>query len=248
MTRPGTPRSSAVRAPSAANQALSYIKSKWPDARGRQFSLSLVLHRRLQPHFLFALFSFVVAGSPPFITPNISYFIANFLPRRKSTTYTMLSSLLATILLVLGFVAAAPGPLAVVPAAKLTLRQVSVTPSQTDLCLDYERTANMSTIGANSSYRTVLMQKLNVGTMFSARMMDAAISKLPPLTVNKDLNDKCGNWTQIALTEAERNFTMGIVAQFTTEGLPVGIKAGPEVAVIIGAICILFSVVWVFSG
>jgi len=164
----------------------------------------------------------------------------------------MLSSLLATILLALGLVAAAPGPLAVVPGvmptARLTRRQVSVTPSQTDLCLDYERIANMSTIGANSSYRTVLMQKLNVGTMFSARMMDAAISKLPPLTVNKDLNDKCGNWTQIALTEAEKNFTMGIVAQFTTEGLPVGIKAGPEVVVIVGAICMLFSVVWVFSG
>jgi hypothetical protein len=178
------------------------------------------------------------------------------LPRRKEINkhalrFTMHSSLLTTILLVLsvlGFVAAAPEPLAVVPAARLTVRQVSVTPSQTDLCLDYERTANMSTIGANSSYRTVLMQKANVGTMFSAQMMDAAITKLPPLTANKDLNDKCGNWTEIALTEAEKNFTQGIVAQFSTEGLPVGIKAGPEVIVIVGSICMLFSFVWVFSG
>jgi hypothetical protein len=38
------------------------------------------------------------------------------------------------------------------------------------------------------------------------------------------------------------------VAQFTTEGLPVGILAGPEVLVIVGVIATLFSIVWVFPG
>jgi hypothetical protein len=159
----------------------------------------------------------------------------------------MHSSLFLVFLSVLGFVAAA-APELVVPAAKLAVRQVSVTPSQTELCLDYERTANMSTIGANGTYRTVLMQKANVGTIYSARMMDAAIKKLIPLTGDKTLNDKCGNWTEIALTEAEKNFTQGIVAQFTTTGLPVGIKAGPEVIVIVAATSMIFSLVWVFSG
>jgi hypothetical protein len=158
----------------------------------------------------------------------------------------MHSSLLANLiflLFVLGFVAAGD-----IPAAKLEVRQVPAQPSQTELCLDYEWTANMSTIGANSSYRTVLLQKSNVGTIYNARMMDAAIKKLPALTADRMLNAACGNKTEIALTEAERNFTQGIVAQFNTEGLPVGIYAGPAVVFVVGAISILFSVVWVFSG
>jgi hypothetical protein len=160
----------------------------------------------------------------------------------------MHSSLVANILLllsILGFVAAAPEPN--FPAAELEVRQTSVTPSQDQVCFDYQWTANMSTIGANGTYRTVLLQKSNVGTIYNARMMDAAIKKLPALTANKDLNDNCGNWTAIALAEAEKNFTQGIVAQFTTEGLPVGIKAGPEVVLVVGAVSIVFSLVWIFS-
>ncbi|KAH7398173.1 hypothetical protein BKA66DRAFT_452532 [Pyrenochaeta sp. MPI-SDFR-AT-0127] len=161
----------------------------------------------------------------------------------------MHTSLIANIILLLSaihLVAAAPEQK--YPAAKVEVRQVSAVPSQAELCLDYEWTANMSTIGANGSYRTVLMQKSNVGTIFNARMMDAAIRKLPKLTADRTLNTVCGNWTEIALREAAVNFTQGIVAQFTTEGLPVGIKAGPEVVWIVGVISVLMSVVWVFSG
>jgi hypothetical protein len=167
----------------------------------------------------------------------------------------MHSSILTSILIALSvfhLAAAGPNPVPVRPGSllntKLKVRQVSATPSPADLCLDYERTANMSTVGANGSYRTVVMQKANVGTLTSARMMDAAIAKLPALTADADLNSRCGNWTEIALVEAEKNFTQGIVAQFTTEGLPVGIYAGPQVLVIVGAIATLFSIVWVFPG
>lgn len=92
------------------------------------------------------------------------------------------------------------------------------------------------------------MQKSNVGTIYNARMMDAAIAKLPRLTADQMLNTVCGNWTDIALREAEANFTRGVVAQFTTTGLPVGIKAGPEVIGIVVTICALFSVVWIFPS
>lgn len=159
----------------------------------------------------------------------------------------MYTNLLANIFLLLvafNLVSATPD----LPGAKLQVRQVSAIPSQAEKCLDYEITANMSTVGANSSYRTVVMQKANVGTIYSARMMDAAIKKLPTLTADKTLNDACGNWTEIAFREAAVNFTNGIVAQYTTAGLPVGIKAGPEVAGVVGVICVIFSVVWVFSG
>ncbi|KAL5115108.1 hypothetical protein ACEQ8H_007023 [Pleosporales sp. CAS-2024a] len=161
--------------------------------------------------------------------------------------------MLANIVLVLSMLglaaaSAAPSSASEKPAAQLSARQVSAQPSMMELCLDYERTANMSVIGANSSYRTVFLQKAPVGTIITARMLDAAIKKLPPLTADELLNNACTNKTAIALQEAERNFTRGIVAQFTTAGLPVGIKAGPEVVVIVGGISILFSIVWVFSG
>ena len=104
----------------------------------------------------------------------------------------------------------------------------------------------MSTIGKNGSYRTVLLQKSNIGTMYNAKMMDAAVKKLPKLTADKALNEACGNWTEIAHREAAINFTQGIVAQFTTDGLPVGIKAGPIVVIIVGVIVSMFSIVWVF--
>ncbi|KAF2240962.1 hypothetical protein BU26DRAFT_185090 [Trematosphaeria pertusa] len=134
------------------------------------------------------------------------------------------------------------------PAAQLEVRQTTTTTTGADPCLDYGMTANMSVVGANSSYRSVFLAKSNVGTIYNARMFSAAIAKLPALTANTALNNQCGNLTQVALTEAEKNLTQGIVAQFTTAGLPVGIKAGPEVVVIVAAICAIFSWVWVFSG
>lgn len=158
----------------------------------------------------------------------------------------MLSNLLTPLVLLLSLFhlsAAVPDPSP--SLAQVQVRQVSATPSQADLCLDYERTANMSTIGANGTYRTVLLQKSSTGTIYNARMMDAAIAKLPALTADATLNGACGNWTEIALREAEKNFTLGMVAQFTTEGLPVGILAGPLVLAICGSIVTLFSVVWI---
>jgi len=152
----------------------------------------------------------------------------------------MHSSLLTNILFFLSVLSLA--------TADLSSRQTSITPSQQQLCLDYEWTANMSTIGANGTYRTVLLQKSNVGTIYNARMMDAAIKKLPALTADVTLNMACGNKTEIALVEAEKNFTQGIVAQFDVVGLPVGIKAGPIVVFVVGAVALIFSGVWIFSG
>lgn len=136
------------------------------------------------------------------------------------------------------------------PAAMLVERQTNPLPTTqvVDPCMDYSITANMSTISANSSYRTAFIQKAPVGTIITARMLNAAQLRLPALTADVALNQQCGNLTALALTEAANNFTKGIVAQFTTEGLPVGIKAGPEVLVIVGGIVSLFSIVWTFSG
>lgn len=136
------------------------------------------------------------------------------------------------------------------PAAALVQRQNNPLPTSQvgDPCIDYSVTANMSTISANSSYRTAFMQKAPVGTIITARMLNAAQARLPALTADVALNQQCGNLTELALTEAANNFTKGIVAQFTTEGLPVGIKAGPELILIVIAICGIFSGTWIFAG
>ncbi|KAJ4301414.1 hypothetical protein N0V90_003506 [Kalmusia sp. IMI 367209] len=131
------------------------------------------------------------------------------------------------------------------PAAVLDKRQTAplATTDVGDPCLDYSITANMSVISATPAYRTVFIQKAPVGTIATARMLNAAQAKLPALTANVALNQQCKNLTTIAITEAEKNFTQGIVAQFTTEGLPVGIKSGPEVILVVSACCIIFSVI-----
>ncbi|KAF2690514.1 hypothetical protein K458DRAFT_413297 [Lentithecium fluviatile CBS 122367] len=135
------------------------------------------------------------------------------------------------------------------PAAELVVRQATTaatTPTTT--CFEYSTIANMSVIGTNSSYRSAFLQKSPVGTIINARMLNAAMLKLPALTANAALNTQCGNLTTVATTEAANNFTAGIVAQFTTAGLPVGIKNGLEVIISVLASCVIMSGVWIFSS
>ncbi|OCL12805.1 hypothetical protein AOQ84DRAFT_360309 [Glonium stellatum] len=157
----------------------------------------------------------------------------------------MHNSLLTNIILLLSLfyvaVIASPDKL---PVA-LSVRQTSA-PIDSE-CLTYSRTANLSTIGANSTYRSAFLQASNVGTLMNSRMLDAAIQKLPALTRDAALNKACGNLTTIALTEAERNFTMGVVAQFSgLVGNPQSIKAGPELLAIVAAVVLVFGGVWMF--
>jgi hypothetical protein len=135
------------------------------------------------------------------------------------------------------------------PAVELAIRQTTTAAAApATSCLEYSMTANMSVIGANSSYRSAFLQKSPVGTIINARMLNAAILKLPALTANAALNSQCGNLTEIAKTEAANNFSQGIVAQFTTAGLPVGIKAGPEVVIVVLATMSILSGVWIFAA
>lgn len=112
-------------------------------------------------------------------------------------------------------------------------------------CQSYSRTANLSTIGKNSTYRSAFYSRSLSGSMYDNRMFSEAILAIPALTADQALNNLCGNLTEVALTEAEANFTRATVAQF--DGIVVeGIKAGPEVMVIVGAVVVLFFGVWSF--
>lgn len=126
------------------------------------------------------------------------------------------------------------------PAAVLQVRQ-----SAPDPCITYSITANLSTIGSNTTYRSIFYSRSMTGTMYDNAMFKNAMLALPAMTKDVALNRQCGNLTDVAFNEAMRNFTQKIVGPFT-EVAPEGIKAGPEVIVIVGGIMLMFSAVWSF--
>jgi hypothetical protein len=86
--------------------------------------------------------------------------------------------------------------------------------ANTPACLDYSLTANLSTVGANSTYRSLFLQASTSGGLYDKRMFDSAVLKLPALTADKQLNRACGNLTTVAFVEAAKNYTRGTVLQF----------------------------------
>ncbi|KAF2493683.1 hypothetical protein BU16DRAFT_52185 [Lophium mytilinum] len=152
---------------------------------------------------------------------------------------SMLTNLI--ILLSLFHITVLAGPTVEKYPAILAVRQTTSNPQ----CGDYSRIANLSTIGKNSTYRSLFLQASPRGTFADADMLNAAIAKLPTLTKDAGLNKACGNLTTVAFVEAEKNFTEGVVAQFS--GLvPTGITAGPEVALIVGFIVVGFCGMFIF--
>ncbi|KAH8897874.1 hypothetical protein GQ53DRAFT_452660 [Thozetella sp. PMI_491] len=82
-------------------------------------------------------------------------------------------------------------------------------------CNAYSTIANLSTISANSTYRAAFMRSSTDGTYKSVTMLNNAQAALPALKFNVALNQQCGNASEIALVEAENNFTKGIIGEFT---------------------------------
>lgn len=107
-------------------------------------------------------------------------------------------------------------------------------------CLQYSMIANMSVVGGNSSYRTVFLEKSNVGTLANSAMLNKAILVAPNLTADVQLNQQCGNLTAIAIQEAAANFTQGKVAQFTFTGTPGSISAGPIIILVV-VLCLVIQ-------
>ncbi|ORY56578.1 uncharacterized protein BCR38DRAFT_402198 [Pseudomassariella vexata] len=135
-------------------------------------------------------------------------------------------------------------------AAHLVARQnvapVAIPASATPQCIEYSQIANLSTISANSTYRSAFLQASPVGTKYDSEMLNAAQAKLPALTINKALNELCGNLTTVALTAAEANFTRGVVAQFsgiTTEAL----TTGPITGIVVLSIIAIMGIPWMVA-
>ena len=159
----------------------------------------------------------------------------------------MYSPLLSSVLLLLSLLFASVVAAVPQPGAILVERQQPaappVIPNPAALCYDYSRTANLSIIGSNSSYRSAFLQASPAGTRGNSNMLNDLVKKLPALTKDINLNRMCGNLTTIAKIEAERNYTMGVVAQFSgLTGKPSPIKADTEL------IILMFVILFGFLG
>jgi hypothetical protein len=83
-------------------------------------------------------------------------------------------------------------------------------------CDEYAMLANLTAIGQNSTFRGAFIKASPDGTAKSEAIINNAITKWTSLKLINDtqLNKKCTNLTKVALLEAPKNFTKGIVAQF----------------------------------
>jgi hypothetical protein len=131
-------------------------------------------------------------------------------------------------------------------APLIAVRQFTTTPT-TAQCLDYSRIANLSTIGSNATLRAAYFKSSPAGTFSDATLLNNAMAKLPPMTNNIALNNACGNLTAVAAVESERNYSRGIVAQFSgITGNPQAVRNGEELLVIFTVISAVFSLTWMF--
>lgn len=154
-----------------------------------------------------------------------------------TTAILLLAALTASVL-----ASPASGTDAADGSIKVVSRQFTETVlSEQAACLQYSMIANMSVVGGNSSYRTVFLEKSQTGTLANSAMLNKAILVAPNLTADVELNQACGNLTEIAISEAALNFTQGKVAQFTFTGTPGSISAGPVIIVVVLA-CLLIQV------
>lgn len=123
--------------------------------------------------------------------------------------------------------------LSITTASTITLRQTTTTPSTN--CTTYARTANLTIISNNSTFRAAFLQSVPMGVSYAATILDEATLQLPALQFDNELNSQCGNLTTVAFTEAARNFSQGTV---------LGLDIIPPVGVTPDSFAMPFS--WIF--
>lgn len=98
--------------------------------------------------------------------------------------------------------------LTITTASTITLRQTTTTSTN---CTTYARTANLTVISNNSTFRAAFLQSVPMGVSYAATILDEATLQLPALQFDEQLNSQCGNLTTVAFTEAASNFSKGTV-------------------------------------
>jgi hypothetical protein len=102
-------------------------------------------------------------------------------------------------------------------------------------CEEYATLANLSTIGGNFTFRGAFIQSdLGDGTLKAGAILDNAIAQFTTLALINDttLNQQCGNLTAVAVAEAPKTFSEGIVGPFHIgAGISLGSGVGSTAAI-----------------
>ncbi|MCJ1440865.1 MAG: hypothetical protein MMC23_001351 [Stictis urceolatum] len=98
-------------------------------------------------------------------------------------------------------------------------------------CSEYSTLANLTYIGLNSTFRAAFIQASRDGTVKSSAILDDAAKKYNQLKLINDtvLNDNktCRNLSAVAIAEAPKNFSRGVVGPFKiSEGIRHGAGIG----------------------
>ncbi|KAI1811173.1 hypothetical protein GGS20DRAFT_128348 [Poronia punctata] len=98
------------------------------------------------------------------------------------------------------------------PRQTPTPTPITPPPSLIMSCPEYSRVANLSTIASNTTLRGAFLRSSSLGTFAAAHILDVEKPKLASIKFDKDLNQQCGNLSELAIVEADRNLTNGVVA------------------------------------
>ncbi|KAF3069115.1 putative metal tolerance protein 3 protein [Daldinia childiae] len=112
------------------------------------------------------------------------------------------------------------------------------------LCQNYALVANLSTVALNSTYRAAFLRSSPLGTFPARAILDVESPKLPAMMMDAQLNQRCGNLSEVALAGAAANLSAGTVL-----GLPIleapGIDPANVAMPIVGiAIFLMFGGTW----
>lgn len=106
----------------------------------------------------------------------------------------------------------------------------------TPICQNYAKVANLSTVALNSTYRAAFLRSAPMGTFTSINILDTEKPKIMAMMMDAQLNQACGNLTQIAIDGAAANLTAGTVLGLPileAPGVDVGNAAMPIVTIAI---------------
>ncbi|KAI1377921.1 hypothetical protein F4677DRAFT_413903 [Hypoxylon crocopeplum] len=112
-------------------------------------------------------------------------------------------------------------------------------------CQTYARVANLSTVALNSTLRAAFLRSAPMGTFAAISILDTEKPKIMEMMMDAQLNQACGNLTQVAIDGASTNLTNNMIL-----GLPIleapGVDPGDAVApVLFVVIFFIFGGTWI---
>ncbi|KAI2470074.1 hypothetical protein F4781DRAFT_392271 [Annulohypoxylon bovei var. microspora] len=96
----------------------------------------------------------------------------------------------------------------------------SAAAATTPICQNYAMVANLSTVALNATYRAAFLRSSNLGTFDARAILDVQSPKLMGMMMDVQLNQQCGNLSQVAIDGAAANLTAGTVLGLTIADAP----------------------------